>query len=83
VFEIYTASVILIDKGLLQAAQKELKKALKLTENYVLFELQTMLLGSEKRIQSTQTNKKGYKTISSETIKSKEKHCFEQLTNVY
>lgn len=81
VFESFTACRILIDKGMSQAAHKELKKGQDLAEKYELYELQIMLFGLEKRIQSSQLSKSSYNKIDSENIFNKEKDCLAQLAN--
>jgi hypothetical protein len=81
VFEIYSACLVLIDKGLFKAAYKELNKGILLAEKYELFELQIMLLSLEKRMQSSQANKENANRPNSEKIYLKEKYCLEQLAN--
>jgi hypothetical protein len=81
VFEKISATNVLINKALYQAAFKELKKGLKIAKKHQLFELQIMLLGIEKRIRSMRQFKSKDKKDSSEAIFNNEKNCLDQLMN--
>lgn len=81
VFEKISSIEVLINKTLYAAANVELKKALKITSQYELFELQIMLLGIEKKIRSIFQLKIENKENPAEIIFNKEKYCLSQLIN--
>lgn len=81
VFEKISATNVLIDKGLYQAAFNELIKGKKLAEKFELFELQIMLIGIEKRLRSLRHFKNSKKKIVYANIFEEEKHCLAQLLN--
>ncbi len=80
VFEKMAATNMLIERGLVRAAQQELKKGQAIAADYELFELQIMLASLEKRLRSLQPfNKQDDARI--EQIFNQEMTCLEQLKN--
>lgn len=80
VFEKMAATNMLIEKGLVRAAQQELKKGQSIAIKYELFELQIMLSSIEKKLLSLQPFKKQDDTLIKE-IFDKEINSLEQLKN--
>ena len=80
IFEKVSAANVLIEKGLFNAAFREVKSGQKIAEEYELFELQILLRGIEKRLISRQQFKaQGAHDIHQ--IFQVEMNCLEQLKN--
>jgi hypothetical protein len=80
IFQKITATNILIEKGMFQAAIKELKKGQRLAEKYELFEMQLLIYSVEKRLLSNRQFKKKAE-LSIMQIFEAESKILDQLKN--
>ncbi len=75
-----TAAKVLIGKGLLKAATRELQKGQKIASTYELFDLQLMLYGLKKKLLSRQPLKRADDQAIQEIFEA-EQNSLEQLKN--